>query len=197
MAYSGGAEVHPQYVHSKAHSSAEDHKARWHESSLSDWYSGSRKFAVIARTVDQRSIRPGSERCCNRKIPDHCNETLSPPLAIRRRNDPLWALAEQTAGKQTPTPLGRARNHRLLGNEKRPRGWNAGFCRAVPSRNRADNVVAGIWRSRSCAASRHLAERLLDFWTEGASMEVSPPIQFRIEWADSQGMSPLLGCRPI
>ena len=28
-------------------------------------------------------------------------------------------------------------------------------------------------------------------------MEVSPPIQFRIEWADSQGMSPLLGCRPI
>jgi hypothetical protein len=28
-------------------------------------------------------------------------------------------------------------------------------------------------------------------------MEVSPPIQFRIEWADSQGLSPLLGCRPI
>jgi len=28
-------------------------------------------------------------------------------------------------------------------------------------------------------------------------MDVSPPIQFRIEWADSQGMSPLLGCRPI
>src|SRR5437867_12972506 len=28
-------------------------------------------------------------------------------------------------------------------------------------------------------------------------MEVSPPIQFRIEWADSQGKSPLLGCRPL
>jgi len=28
-------------------------------------------------------------------------------------------------------------------------------------------------------------------------MEISPPIQFRIEWADSQGLSPLLGCRPI
>jgi len=28
-------------------------------------------------------------------------------------------------------------------------------------------------------------------------MKVSPPIQFRIEWAGSQGMSPLLGSRPI
>jgi hypothetical protein len=28
-------------------------------------------------------------------------------------------------------------------------------------------------------------------------MKTSPPIQFRIEWADSQGLSPLLGCRPI
>src|SRR5205807_7880039 len=38
---------------------------------------------------------------------------------------------------------------------------------------------------------------MLDICAEGSSMEVSPPIQFRIEWADSQGKSPLLGCRPI
>jgi hypothetical protein len=38
---------------------------------------------------------------------------------------------------------------------------------------------------------------ILDFRFQRTSMEVSPPIQFRIEWADSQGMSPLLGCRPI
>jgi hypothetical protein len=37
----------------------------------------------------------------------------------------------------------------------------------------------------------------LDFPVNRTSMDVSPPIQFRIEWADSQGMSPLLGCRPI
>ena len=37
----------------------------------------------------------------------------------------------------------------------------------------------------------------LDFGKKRHSIEVSPPIQFRIEWADSQGMSPLLGCRPI
>src|SRR6266852_3949433 len=37
----------------------------------------------------------------------------------------------------------------------------------------------------------------LDFPAKRISIEVSPPIQFRIEWADSQGMSPLLGCRPI
>jgi hypothetical protein len=37
----------------------------------------------------------------------------------------------------------------------------------------------------------------LDFGIKRISIEVSPPIQFRIEWADSQGMSPLLGCRPI
>jgi hypothetical protein len=37
----------------------------------------------------------------------------------------------------------------------------------------------------------------LDFRAGRISIEVSPPIQFRIEWADSQGMSPLLGCRPI
>jgi hypothetical protein len=37
----------------------------------------------------------------------------------------------------------------------------------------------------------------LDFKLKRISIEVSPPIQFRIEWADSQGMSPLLGCRPI
>jgi len=37
----------------------------------------------------------------------------------------------------------------------------------------------------------------LDFGKKRHSIELSPPIQFRIEWADSQGMSPLLGCRPI
>jgi hypothetical protein len=37
----------------------------------------------------------------------------------------------------------------------------------------------------------------LDFPVNRTSMDISPPIQFRIEWADSQGMSPLLGCRPI
>jgi hypothetical protein len=37
----------------------------------------------------------------------------------------------------------------------------------------------------------------LDILVKRISIEVSPPIQFRIEWADSQGMSPLLGCRPI
>ena len=37
----------------------------------------------------------------------------------------------------------------------------------------------------------------LDFVEKRTSIELSPPIQFRIEWADSQGMSPLLGCRPI
>jgi hypothetical protein len=37
----------------------------------------------------------------------------------------------------------------------------------------------------------------LDFPVKRNSIELSPPIQFRIEWADSQGMSPLLGCRPI
>src|SRR5436190_22827915 len=38
---------------------------------------------------------------------------------------------------------------------------------------------------------------MLDICADGSSIEVSPPIQFRIEWADSQGKSPLLGCRPI
>src|SRR5207247_9852469 len=38
---------------------------------------------------------------------------------------------------------------------------------------------------------------MLDICAEGSSIEVSPPIQFRIEWADSQGKSQLLGCRPI
>jgi hypothetical protein len=37
----------------------------------------------------------------------------------------------------------------------------------------------------------------LDLGQKRISIELSPPIQFRIEWADSQGMSPLLGCRPI
>jgi len=37
----------------------------------------------------------------------------------------------------------------------------------------------------------------LDIPSNGSSIEVSPPIRFRIEWAGSQGMSPLLGRRPI
>jgi hypothetical protein len=37
----------------------------------------------------------------------------------------------------------------------------------------------------------------LDFRPNRSSIEVSPPIQFRIEWAGSQGMSPLLGRWPI
>jgi hypothetical protein len=37
----------------------------------------------------------------------------------------------------------------------------------------------------------------LDIHGEGSSMEISPPIHFRIEWAGSQEMSPLLGRRPI
>src|SRR5437016_9291358 len=37
---------------------------------------------------------------------------------------------------------------------------------------------------------------MLDICAEGSSMEVSPPIQFRIEWADSQGKVTRPGCRP-
>jgi len=37
----------------------------------------------------------------------------------------------------------------------------------------------------------------LDIWPDRATIYISPPIQFRIEWADSQEMSPLLGFRPI
>jgi hypothetical protein len=37
----------------------------------------------------------------------------------------------------------------------------------------------------------------LDIVGEGSSIDTSPPIHFRIEWAGSQGMSPLLGRRPI
>ena len=44
---------------------------------------------------------------------------------------------------------------------------------------------------------RSQAEFGLDNEKNGSSIEVSPPIQFRIEWAGSQGMSPLLGRRPI
>jgi hypothetical protein len=38
---------------------------------------------------------------------------------------------------------------------------------------------------------------MLDIDGDGASMEISPPIHFRIEWAGSQGKSPLLGSRPV
>jgi hypothetical protein len=37
----------------------------------------------------------------------------------------------------------------------------------------------------------------LDIRSEGSSMDISPPIHFRIEWAGSQGKSPLLGSRPV
>jgi hypothetical protein len=40
-------------------------------------------------------------------------------------------------------------------------------------------------------------ELKLDIRSEGSSMDISPPIHFRIEWADSQGKSPLLGSRPV
>ena len=46
-------------------------------------------------------------------------------------------------------------------------------------------------------SSRKFLHISLDFGQKRNSIELSPPIQFRIEWADSQGMSPLLGCRPI
>src|SRR5215831_10790966 len=45
--------------------------------------------------------------------------------------------------------------------------------------------------------ARKILQNPLDFAVKRNSIEISPPIQFRIEWADSQGMSPLLGCRPI
>ena len=44
---------------------------------------------------------------------------------------------------------------------------------------------------------RKIMHIVLDFKEKRNSIELSPPIQFRIEWADSQGMSPLLGCRPL
>jgi len=49
-------------------------------------------------------------------------------------------------------------------------------------------------RGKNCCKNLQL---VLDLSVRRASIEVSPPIQFRIEWADSQGMSPLLGRRPI
>src|ERR1700691_1227156 len=63
----------------------------------------------------------------------------------------------------------------------------------------AENVSK--WANSPCQAGfggpcRNL-QTSLDFPPKRISIELSPPIQFRIEWADSQGMSPLLGCRPI
>src|SRR6266852_6094309 len=60
---------------------------------------------------------------------------------------------------------------------------------------------ASKWAESGCQAlmgrpCRNL-QLTLDFPVKRISIELSPPIQFRIEWADSQGMSPLLGCRPI
>src|SRR5205085_2889248 len=49
----------------------------------------------------------------------------------------------------------------------------------------------------SAATALKRPSKALDFRNARASILISPPIQFRIEWADSQGMSPLLGCRPI
>jgi len=47
------------------------------------------------------------------------------------------------------------------------------------------------------SSAHEFGRKMLDFLGEGSSIEVSPPIQFRVEWADSQGKSPLLGLRPI
>jgi hypothetical protein len=58
--------------------------------------------------------------------------------------------------------------------------------------NRAEIPLCPVF-GRPC---RNL-QLILDFSLHRISIEVSPPIQFRIEWAVSQGMSPLLGCRPI
>jgi len=58
--------------------------------------------------------------------------------------------------------------------------------------SRFGNAILG-----QCRALANNLERTLDFCANGSSMNLSPPIQFRVEWADSQGMSPLLGCRPI
>src|SRR5205807_6850284 len=66
--------------------------------------------------------------------------------------------------------------------------------------------ISGMDRASKWAKSRCQAlmgrpcknlQLTLDFPVKRISIELSPPIQFRIEWADSQGMSPLLGCRPI
>jgi len=42
-----------------------------------------------------------------------------------------------------------------------------------------------------------ICELTLDIQTQGSTIDLSPPIQFRIEWVDSQEKSPLFGCRPI
>src|SRR6185437_9258215 len=62
-----------------------------------------------------------------------------------------------------------------------------------------------LMSSRCCITSRKEAvqnnfsrtELKLDIQDEGSSMDISPPIHFRIEWAGSQGKSPLLGSRPV
>src|ERR1700739_4090846 len=64
------------------------------------------------------------------------------------------------------------------------------------------NAVASIckynvYRYIKKSGARKFLHISLDFRQNRTTIEVSPPIQFRIEWADSQGMSPLLGCRPI
>jgi hypothetical protein len=60
-----------------------------------------------------------------------------------------------------------------------------------------DNKWLMVWLQVRYRASQNYAHIVLDFKEKKNSIELSPPIQFRIEWADSQGMSPLLGCRPI
>ena len=66
------------------------------------------------------------------------------------------------------------------------------YMRPEPAKN------AGLSDSRMHQASlRRFLHIVLDFPGKRISIGVSPPIQFRIEWADSQGMSPLLGCRLI
>ena len=62
----------------------------------------------------------------------------------------------------------------------------------TPGNNGFRGAVASF-----ATSSRKFLHIFLDFGQKRNSIESSPPIQFRIEWADSQGMSPLLGCRPI
>jgi hypothetical protein len=82
--------------------------------------------------------------------------------------------------------------HRMTGV-----GQSSG-CKAMGSRlgsaGTAKTPFSKILRLQGVLKFLHI---FLDFAGNGVTMKLSPPIQFRIEWADSQGMSPLLGCRPI
>src|ERR1700683_4554416 len=79
------------------------------------------------------------------------------------------------------------------------RNGNVGVSSRFPTVRTAENVSKWAEPARQAGLGgpcRNL-QLILDFPVKRISIELSPPIQFRIEWADSQGMSPLLGCRPI